>query len=700
MAITLDTNIQFLSGVGPRRAQLFQKELGIVTIGDLLSFYPFRYIDRSRFCAIRELHPDLGYVQLRGRFTFMSVQGLEKKRRLIAMFTDGMNELEVVFFQGIKWIQKRICIGEEYILFGKVSLFNQSINMVHPEVEPLSADPIRGAVTMQALYHSTEALRNNGVSQKLFSRLQADALAKTEAILSETLPAYLTQRMKLISKIDALKNIHFPEHNRMVAEAQRRLKFEELFYIQLGLLKQRSLRLTTLQGSRLVRIGDHFNHCFIKLPFELTNAQKRVIKEIRRDVGSGKQMNRLLQGDVGSGKTLVALLSALIAIDNGFQACIMAPTEILAQQHFASVVKMVAGGPTTVGLLTGSTKLGDRKELAKNLINGSLHLLIGTHALIEEQVQFSRLGFVVIDEQHRFGVNQRARLWAKNSMPPHVLVMTATPIPRTLAMTLYGDLDVSVIDELPPGRQPVKSLHFFDNQRMRVFGFIKEQIKAGRQVYVVYPLIKESEKMDYENVEDGYKVISHAFPAPAYLTSVVHGQQKAQEKTDSMKLFIEGKTHIMVATSVIEVGVDVPNASVMVIESAERFGLSQLHQLRGRVGRGVAQSYCIFMTGHKLTKEARQRIDLLCATSDGFEVAEADLRLRGPGDLEGTQQSGLAFDLKIADLAKDGQLLEQARMEAQQIITQDPMLRLPEHALLIAELQRLQKNLVDYSRIS
>ena len=700
MSFTLDTNIQFLSGIGPRRATLFNKELGISTVGDLLAHYPFRYIDRSRFYAIRETHPDLGFVQLRGHFTSIRMQGEGKKSRLTAIFTDGRDCMDVVFFQGIRWIQKVVKLNTEYVLFGKVSLFNQSLNMVHPEIEAIDGDPIRGTASMQALYGSTEAIKNNGVSQKIFSRLVADALSKVGDAISETLPAHLVNRLVFPPKSVAIRNIHFPQNSRTLAQAQRRLKFEELFYIQLGLLKQKSLRCSAIEGQRLVKIGTHFYHLYHRLPFALTNAQKRVLKEIRRDVGSGKQMNRLLQGDVGSGKTLVALFSALIAIDNGFQACIMAPTEILAQQHYASISKLIANGPTTVGLLTGSTKRKERKALVQKLLNGSLHLLIGTHALIEEGVQFAHLAFVVIDEQHRFGVAQRARLWNKNALLPHVLVMTATPIPRTLSMTLYGDLDVSVIDELPPGRQPIKSLHFTDSQRLRVFGFIKEQIKEGRQVYVVFPLIKESERMDYKNLEDGYNVITQAFPPPEYYTSVVHGQQKGEEKEASMKLFIEGRTHIMVATSVIEVGVDVPNASVMVIESAERFGLSQLHQLRGRVGRGAAQSYCLFMTGYKLTKEARQRIELLCATNDGFEIAEADLRLRGPGDLEGTQQSGLAFDLKIANLVQDAQLLELARSEAQQILDHDPLLEQPQNALLALGLKRLRKDEMDYSRIS
>ena len=697
--MTLDTNIQFLSGVGPRRAALFQKELGITTVGDLLMHYPYRYIDRSRFCAIREAHPDMGYLQIRGFFTAMSLQGEAKKRRLTAVFSDGRDEMDVVFFQGIKWIQNRIKLKTEYVLFGKVSVFNDSLNMVHPEVEVPSADPLKGAATMQALYSSTEALRNNGISQKFFSCLLAEALSKAQTSIANTLPTHLTTRCTLMPKTAALQNIHFPQNGRLLSEAQRRLKFEELFYVQLDLLKQKSLRLTILEGMQLTRIGTHFNHCYHKLPFLLTNAQKRVLKEIRHDLGSGKQMNRLLQGDVGSGKTLVALFGALIALDNNYQACIMAPTEILAQQHFASISKLTAGGPTTVGLLTGSTKRSERKKLFQSLLDGSLHLLIGTHALIEEGVQFCNLGFVVIDEQHRFGVDQRARLWNKNQTSPHILVMTATPIPRTLAMTLYGDLEVSVLDELPPGRQAIKSLHFNDSQRLRVFGFMKEQIKAGRQIYVVYPLIKESEKMDYKNLEDGYLSITRAFPAPEYFTSVVHGQQTAENKAFDMNLFIEGKTHIMVATSVIEVGVDVPNASVMVVESAERFGLLQLHQLRGRVGRGAAQSYCIFMTGYKLTKEARQRIELLCATNDGFEVAEADLRLRGPGDLEGTQQSGLAFDLKIANLAQDGQLLELARKEAISLLEQDPLLQKEENGMLRSRLQQLHKELIDYSRI-
>ena len=700
MSCTVDTNIQFLSGMGPRRSALFKKELGIENIGDLLSHYPFRYIDRSRFYAIQETHPGLGYVQIRGHFTSMILQGEGKKSRLSAIFTDGIDRIDIVFFQGIRWIQKSIRLNTEYILFGKVSLFNQSLNMVHPEIEPVEGNTPSGYASMQALYGTTQALKNNGINQKIFSRLISEALSKVSDGLLDSLPLYLLERLHLPSKSEALKNIHFPLNNRTLLQAQNRLKFEELFYIQLGLLKQKSLRLTSLQGSTLVKIGPHFYNVYNNLPFSLTNAQKRVLKEIRNDVVSGKQMNRLLQGDVGSGKTLVALFSVMYAIDNGFQACMMAPTEILARQHYASIKKIIANGPTTIGLITGSTKSKDRKELVKKLKEGSLHLLIGTHALIEDTVQFDNLGFVVIDEQHRFGVAQRSRLWEKNKLQPHILVMTATPIPRTLSMTLYGDLDVSVIDELPPGRQPIKSLHFTDSQRLRVYSFMKKQIKAGHQVYVVFPLIKESEKMDYKNLEEGRQTIIQSFPAPDYLISVVHGQQKNTDKELFMNSFIKGKTNIMVATSVIEVGVDVPNASVMVIESAERFGLSQLHQLRGRVGRGAAQSYCIFLTGNKLTKEAQQRIELLCATNNGFEVAEADLRLRGPGDLEGTQQSGLAFDLKIANLAQDGQILELARKEALQILELDPHLEQPKNSVFIQELKHIHKNIIDYSRIS
>jgi ATP-dependent DNA helicase RecG len=696
----MDMSVQYLSGVGPRRAELLQKELGVRMLWDLLGHYPFRYIDRSRFHAIREAHPDLGYIQIRGHFTSMSLQGPPRKQRLVCAFTDGQSFMEVVFFQRIKWIQEKIKLQTEYVLFGKVSQFQQKLNMVHPEVEWPDGEGVQGLASMQALYSSTEALRNNGFSQKRFQTLQAEALQKVLPGLGESLPASLLTRLSLLPLREALQNIHFPQSGELLVAAQRRLKFEELFYIQLGLLKQRSVRLQTAVGHVLSHISTHFTACYERLPFALTGAQKRVIKEIRQDLGSGRQMNRLVQGDVGSGKTLVALLSGLIAVDNGFQLCFMAPTEILAQQHFATISKFTAGGPTTVALLTGSTKRKERKQLAEKLLDGSLHILVGTHALIEDSVQFKNLGFVVIDEQHRFGVDQRARLWGKTASPPHILVMTATPIPRTLAMTLYGDLDISVIDELPPGRQPVKSLHFYENQRLRVFGFMREQIKAGRQVYVVYPLIKESEKMDYKNLESGYEAIQQSFPPPEYCTSVVHGQQKNEDKAFDMNLFVKGNTHIMVATSVIEVGVDVPNASVMVIESAERFGLSQLHQLRGRVGRGASQSYCIFMTDYKLSKEAKQRIELLCSTSDGFVVAEADLRMRGPGNLEGTQQSGLAFDLKIADLGRDGQLLELARRTAQQILDQDPLLETPEGQLLQAQLKRKTQGAVDYSRIS
>ena len=704
MLAVLEQDIKYLPGVGPRRAELLQKELNIKTFGDLLYTFPFRYIDRTKFYTVKEVlgaQAELPYIQLRGKIVRFELVGKGRgKERYIAYFSDGTGTIELVFFQGIKWQRDKLKLGQEYIVFGRSTEFKGKINMVHPEVDEPKDDKTAMQSSMQGVYSSTEALRDNGLGQKAFMRLQAALAQALSGKIKETLPPYLISEHNLMLLQDALLNVHFPQSVALLEQARFRLKFEELFYIQLSLLKQRSVRLQASQGFVFGAVGEKFHQCYKNLPFPLTNAQKRVIKEIRKDMGSGKQMNRLLQGDVGSGKTLVALLCALIANDNGYQAAIMAPTEILAQQHYAGIQQFLEGTGIQVGLLTGSTKKKDRKILAENLLNGSLHLLVGTHALIEDTVQFKNLGFVVIDEQHRFGVEQRARLWGKSVVPPHVLVMTATPIPRTLAMTLYGDLDISVIDELPPGRQPVKTIHFNDSKRLRVFGFMKEQIKAGRQIYVVYPLIKESEKMDYKNLEDGYESITRAFPPPEYVTAIVHGKMTAENKTIGMRQFVNGQAHIMVATSVIEVGVNIPNASVMVIESAERFGLSQLHQLRGRVGRGAEQSYCILMADYKLSKEAKRRIELMCSTNNGFEIAEADLQLRGPGDMEGTQQSGMPINLHIADLARDGQLLEMARNAALAVLNEDAGLSSEKNALLCTQLKKLKASTADYSVIS
>ncbi|MDR3133750.1 MAG: ATP-dependent DNA helicase RecG [Prevotellaceae bacterium] len=697
----LSSDIKYLTGVGPKRAEILFKELGISTFEDLLYTFPRRYIDRTKFYQVNELTPDLPYIQLRGKIVrFQEISYGKRKKRYIAYFSDGTGIVELVFFEGLKWIQEKLKAGVEYIVFGEPVSFNGKINLVHPEVDEPQTDGQPLLSALQGVYGSTKVLKTNGLGQRAFLRLQTNLANAVLDKITETLPDYLVRHCKLMPLRDALFNIHFPQSAERLQQAQYRLKFEELFYLQLGLLRVRNKRKETSRGFVFNTVGEHFNDCFRRLPFTLTNAQKRVIKEIRKDMSTGRQMNRLLQGDVGSGKTLVALLCALIASDNGYQSCIMAPTEILAQQHFESIQGFLRDSAVNVGLLTGSTKRKERTALHKQLLDGSLHLLIGTHALIEDAVQFKNLGFVVIDEQHRFGVEQRARLWSKNEQPPHVLVMTATPIPRTLAMTLYGDLEVSVIDELPPGRQPVKTIHFNDSKRLRVFGFMKEQIKAGRQIYVVYPLIKESEKMDYKNLEDGYESISRAFPLPEYVTAIVHGQMPAENKNFEMQRFVKGEAHIMVATSVIEVGVNVPNATVMIIESAERFGLSQLHQLRGRVGRGAEQSYCILMTGQKLSTETRKRMQLMVSTNDGFKIAEADLQQRGPGDLEGTQQSGIAFHLRITNLAEDGRLLEFTRNLAEKILGKDPHLSNEHNERLCTRLKQLHNQDKDYSVIS
>jgi len=673
----LDNDIQFLSGVGERRARLLRSELGIRTLGDLLYHFPFRYIDRSRIWRIGELRDDsLTYVQLQVRITGFRHVGAGAKKRFVATVADATGTAELVWFKGIGWIEKRLEQGREYVVFGRPAFFGGVLSLVHPEVESVLDQKNRFYSSVQGVYSTTEKLSNAQLGTKAIHSLMCNLWPQVDGRLRETLPDEVIREYGLVPLRDALYNIHFPTSQQALRDAELRLKFDELLGIQLNILQQRHARTSREDGFLFPTVGRLFNTFYNeRLPFPLTGAQKRVIREIRQDTVTGHQMNRLLQGDVGSGKTLVALMSMLLACDNGFQACLMAPTEILASQHYASIVRMTEGIGLRVGLLTGSTKKKERAELSEGLLSGEIDILIGTHALIENGVRFRNLGFVVIDEQHRFGVEQRARLWSKNPQAaPHVLVMTATPIPRTLAMTLYGDLDVSVIDELPPGRKPVKTVHYRDSHRLRVFGFIRDEIKRGRQVYVVYPLIKESEKMDYKDLEDGYAGIVQAFPPPEYVTVVVHGKMKAADKEYGMDLFKRGVAHIMVATSVIEVGVDVPNASIIVIESAERFGLSQLHQLRGRVGRGAEQSYCILMSGDKLSAESRKRLGAMVQTTDGFRLAEMDLQLRGPGDLSGTLQSGLAFDLKIASLGRDGQILSLARSAAEQILEQDPHL--------------------------
>lgn len=677
MGYILDNDIQFLSGVGERRARLLRSELGIRTLGDLLYHFPFRYIDRSRIWRIGELRDDsLTYVQLQVRITGFRHVGAGAKKRFVASVADATGMAELVWFKGIGWIEKRLEQGREYVVFGRPAFFGGVLSLVHPEVESVLDQKNRFRSSVQGVYSTTEKLSNAQLGTKAIHSLMCNLWPQVDGRLRETLPDEVIREYGLVPLRDALYNIHFPTSQQALRDAELRLKFDELLGIQLNILQQRHARTSREDGFLFPTVGRLFNTFYNeRLPFPLTGAQKRVIREIRQDTVTGHQMNRLLQGDVGSGKTLVALMSMLLACDNGFQACLMAPTEILASQHYASIVRMTEGIGLRVGLLTGSTKKKERAELSEGLLSGEIDILIGTHALIENGVRFRNLGFVVIDEQHRFGVEQRARLWSKNPQAaPHVLVMTATPIPRTLAMTLYGDLDVSVIDELPPGRKPVKTVHYRDSHRLRVFGFIRDEIKRGRQVYVVYPLIKESEKMDYKDLEDGYAGIVQAFPPPEYVTVVVHGKMKAADKEYGMDLFKRGVAHIMVATSVIEVGVDVPNASIIVIESAERFGLSQLHQLRGRVGRGAEQSYCILMSGDKLSAESRKRLGAMVQTTDGFRLAEMDLQLRGPGDLSGTLQSGLAFDLKIASLGRDGQILSLARSAAERILEQDPHL--------------------------
>ncbi len=703
MSNILDREIQYLAGIGPKRAELLAKELNIRTFRDLVYTFPFRYIDRSKVYSISEIEDTSSYIQLRGRIVKVGMFGEKRGKRLIATLQDTTGSIDLVFFQGIKWIEEKLILDREYIVFGKPTSFNDSFNIVHPEIDPIEKNPMNYGTSMMGVYSSTERLRSNGIGIRTFTKFEMTFISKYLEMVPESLPEYIIKQNRLCSIHQALKNIHFPTDQQALVQAQLRLKFEELFYLQLSLLKKKSVRMRESDGVLISKVGEYFNRCYANIPYELTNAQKRVVKEIRADFKSGKQMNRLLQGDVGSGKTVVSLLAALLAADSGFQSCIMAPTEVLANQHFHSVSKIVEGSGIRIALLTGSSKKKEREVIHQGLLDGSIHILFGTHAVIEGVVQFKNLGFAVIDEQHRFGVEQRAKLRSKADVTPHILVMTATPIPRTLAMTLYGDLDVSILDELPPGRKPILTTHLSESGRGRMFKFLKQEIKKGRQVFIVYPLIKESEKLDYKNLQDGYENIIVEFPAPEYITAVVHGQQKNENKAYDMKLFAEGRAHILVATSVIEVGVDVPNASVMVIESAERFGLSQLHQLRGRVGRGAEKSYCILMTGYKLSKESRERIELLCSTTDGFELAEADLRMRGPGDLEGTQQSGLAVPLRISNLAKDSQLLSLARNRANEVLEIDPLLENPINSLLTLQLEVLKgggEEVIDYSKIS
>lgn len=713
---SLQTEIKYLKGVGPKRAELIERELGVRTVDDLIHLYPFRYMDRSTFVRICDIRPDLAYIQVVATVTRRTLIGAKGSpietggaspvrfntaKRLSVMITDGSGEMEAVFFKGIKWNYERMVPGTAFTFFGKPQVFGRRINMVHPEVDPAPQGGANAASgTLTGVYTSTEKLKNAGVTGKVMNRLQAEALAAAMPHIEETLPDYVLKEQRLCPLRYALQNIHFPQGQDALAAAGHRLKFEELFLLQLSLLKQKYIRSREDNGIPMPKVGADFNACYNALPYELTGAQKRVIKEIRADLTSGRQMNRLLQGDVGSGKTMVAVLSALLAIGNGYQACIMAPTEVLARQHYRNVQKYLEPTSVRCALLTGNTGVRERREIHAGLQDGSIGIIIGTHALIEDDVVFKSLGIAIIDEQHRFGVDQRSRLWAKNVIPPHVLVMTATPIPRTLAMTLYGDLDVSVIDEMPPGRKPVETLQIGQNKRLQLYNFMKKEIERGRQVFVVYPLIFESEKLDLKNLEQGYEDIVANFPFPPYRVAIVHGQQSTEEKDFNMSAFAAGRADILVSTTVIEVGVDVPNASVMVIESAERFGLSQLHQLRGRVGRGSEKSWCILVKDMKISRESQKRIDLLCSTEDGFRLAEEDMKMRGPGNLEGTQQSGLPISLNIASLARDGQLLSLARDYARKILQDDPTLERPENACLQRELRKEQYNIKDYSKIS
>ncbi len=692
-------DITYLPGVGSKRADLLKKELKIQSFEDLLYHFPYKYIDRSRTYKIREINSTSSHIQLKGKIVGLKTVGQGRSERLVGKFADNTGVIELVWFKFIQKIKSSLDPNAEYIIFGKPGKFNNSYNIVHPEMEKVDPNKPKIVSGLQAFYHTTEKMKNNFLSSKAIQKMQQNIFLSFQGSISETLPAYIIQQYNLMILDQALRTVHFPINNPELEKAQFRLKFEELFYIQLNILKLKTQRTNSIKGHIFSTVGNYFNHFFFNnLPFELTTAQKRVIKEIRNDVGSGRQLNRLLQGDVGSGKTMVALMVMLIALDNNFQACLMAPTEILATQHFESITSMLNGMDLNVKLLTGSSKKKERDIIHAELQSGELQILIGTHALLEDVVQFKNLGLVIIDEQHRFGVAQRARLWKKNTIPPHILVMTATPIPRTLAMTVYGDLDVSVIDELPPGRKPIETKHYFHNRRNNLNHFIKAEIEKGRQIYVVYPLIEESEKMDFKNLSEGFEYMQSAFPE--YKTTMVHGKMKPAEKDTAMQEFASGQAQILVATTVIEVGVNVPNASVMIIESAERFGLSQLHQLRGRVGRGAEQSYCILMTGHKLGEDTKKRMNIMVDSNDGFEIAEADMKLRGPGDLEGTQQSGLPFELKIANITRDSQLLQHARNVANAILDSDPTLEKTENQILNKQLTKLARRKMDWSLIS
>ena len=698
MSDILKTDIKYITGVGPQKKDILKREIGIETYGDLLEYYPYKYVDRSHIYTISSLSPDMPFVQIKGRIlSFESFQMGVKKKLLVAHFGDGTGVVDLVWFSGTQYVSKNYKTGVEYIVFGKPTIFGGRFQISHPELD-LAENLQLSEMGMQPFYVTTERMKNSGLSSRSLEKIVKALLSRLPP-QPETLPDYITAPLHLVSRDAAIRGVHYPHAQMEMQKARERLKFEELFYVQLNILRYTANHRRKYRGYLLPRIGEHFNSFFKQnLKFELTGAQKRVMHEIQADMNTGRQMNRLVQGDVGSGKTLVALMAMLIAVDNGFQACMMAPTEILAEQHLATIKDFLKGLNVRVELLTGIVKGKKRKEILEGVVTGDVHILVGTHAVIEETVQFHNLGLAVVDEQHRFGVAQRAKLWAKNQNPPHILVMTATPIPRTLAMTIYGDLDVSVIDELPPGRKPIQTLHKYDNQMTTLYNGIRQQITLGRQVYIVYPLISESEKMDLKNLEDGFEQLQNIFPD--YRMSKVHGRMKPAEKEAEMQRFASGETQILVATTVIEVGVNVPNASVMVIMEAQRFGLSQLHQLRGRVGRGADQSYCILVSGHELSAETRKRLEIMTETNDGFRIAEADLKLRGPGDLEGTQQSGLAFDLKIADIARDGQLVQLARDEAQKIIDEDPECNSQRHALLWRRLNELRSDSVDWAQIS
>lgn len=698
MADILEQDIKYLTGVGPQRQQILNKELGIHCLGDLLEYYPYKYVDRSKVYTISELTSDMPFVQIKGRvLSYETFDMGVRKKRLVGHFSDGTGVIDLVWFSAAKYVIDHYKVGKEYIVFGKPTVFNYRMQITHPDIDDASSLTLND-MGMQPYYVTTEKMKKAGITSRTLERITKAMLQKLPP-LKETLPDYITRPLHLISRDEAMRLVHYPKSQHEMQKARERLKFEELFYVQLNILRYAANNRRKYRGYVLPKVGKAFRDFYENnLKFELTGAQKRVMHEIQRDMNTGRQMNRLVQGDVGSGKTLVALMAMLIAVDNGFQAVMMAPTEILAEQHLATIQEFMQGLDVRVELLTGMVKGKRRKEVLEGLANGEVKILVGTHAVIEETVQFNNLGLAVVDEQHRFGVAQRAKLWAKNDNPPHILVMTATPIPRTLAMTIYGDLDVSVIDELPPGRKPIQTLHKYDNQKASLYKGIRSEVAKGRQVYIVYPLISESEKMDLQNLEDGYKHLQEVFPD--YRMSKVHGRMKAAEKEEEMRRFASGETQMLVATTVIEVGVNVPNASVMVIMEAQRFGLSQLHQLRGRVGRGADQSYCILVSGYEISTETRKRLEIMCETNDGFRIAEADLKLRGPGDLEGTQQSGMAFDLKIADIARDGQIVQMARDEAQKIIDKDPECNLAEHAMLWNRLKELRKSNVDWAAIS